>query len=163
METDHSSRERARDCHDLALQSSTMAPESLLSASDDLGRGLGGGLSRPPDGFRHPTFVAGKMPQDLHSAGLLVGPYQSHILLFAKTGWGQPWAPPTGVRLLGRFAPLETLREVCPMYLGLTGGTLAPYHYQQKGFRYLIDEHDLRPGRHDQTGVDVSPDVSGTM
>ena len=47
--------------------------------------------------FWHPTFVAGKMPQDLHSAGLLVGPYQLHILLFAKRGWGQPWARATGV------------------------------------------------------------------
>ena len=40
--------------------------------------------------FWHPTFVAREMPQDLHSAGLLVGPYQLHILLFAKGGWGQP-------------------------------------------------------------------------
>ena len=47
--------------------------------------------------FWHPTFVAGEMPQDLHSAGLLVGPHQLHCLLFAKRGWGQPWARATGV------------------------------------------------------------------
>ena len=104
------------------------------------------------DGLLASDLVAGKIPQDLHSAGLLVGPYQLHILLFAKGGWGQPWAAPTGVRVLGRFAPLETLREICPMYLGLDRRHLGPYHYQEKGFRYPIDEHDLRPGRHDQTG-----------
>ena len=46
--------------------------------------------------------------------------------------------------MLGRFAPLETLREICPMYLGLDRRHLGPYHYQEKGFRYPIDEHDLR-------------------
>ena len=65
--------------------------------------------------------------------------------------------------MLGRFAPLETLREVCPLYLGLTGGTLAPTTIKKRAFATSIDEYDLRPGRHDQTGVDVSPDVSGTM
>ena len=30
------------------------------------------------------------------------------------------------------------------MYLGLDRRHLGPYHYQEKGFRYPIDEHDLR-------------------
>ena len=107
------------------------APESLFSASDEV---HGRRAWRPPDGLLASGLVAGKIPQDLHSAGLLVGPYQLHILLFAKRGGGQPWAPPTGVRVLGRFAPLETLREVCPMYLGLTGGTLAPATIKKRAF-----------------------------
>ena len=63
---------RPRDSHDLAPQSFMKAPESLFSASDD--SFIGRRAWRPPDGLPASDPVAGKMPQDLHSAGLLVGP-----------------------------------------------------------------------------------------
>ena len=44
----------ARDSHDLALQSSIMAPESLFSASDDVE--MGGGLGGLLMAFWHPTL-----------------------------------------------------------------------------------------------------------
>ena len=47
------------------------------------------------------------------------------------------------------------------MYLGLDLRHLGPYHYQEKGFRYPIDEHDLRPGGHDQTGLTCHPTCQG--
>ena len=47
--------------------------------------------------FWHPTLSPRGCRKTCTPLVLLVGPYQLHILLFAKTGWGQLWAPPTGV------------------------------------------------------------------
>ena len=63
-----------------------MAPESLFSASDD--SFIGRRAWRPPDGHPPSDLVAGKMPQDLHSTGLLVGPYQLTYSPISQTGLG---------------------------------------------------------------------------
>ena len=84
--------------------------------------------------FRHPTIAPGRCHKTctpLVCWLVLI----SYIFCYLPRGAGvNPGQEPTGVRVLGRFAPLETLREVCPMYLGLTGGTLAPTTIKKRAF-----------------------------
>ena len=50
--------------------------------------------------FWHPTSSPGRCRKTCTPPVcwlVLVAPYQLHILLFAKRGWGQPWARATGV------------------------------------------------------------------
>ena len=128
-----------------------MAPESLFSASDDveMGEGLGGLLTA----FWHPTLSPGRYRKTCTPLVRWLVLISSIFCDLPKGAGVNPGRHRRGLRVLGRFAPLETLREICPMYLGLDRRHLGPYHYQEKGFRYPIDEHDLRPGRHDQTGL----------